>query len=199
MKIHNVEQGTQEWLDLRKLKLTASKADAIAMAGKGLETLCLELVAEYFSNTPTEQYINSDMERGNELESEARNIYSLETGNKVLQVGFVEHSENCGCSPDGLVNDEGLVEYKCPNNKNYIYLLYTDKIDSKYIWQMQMQMLITGRKWCDFVAYNPNFDKYIYIKRVVADLEMQEKLLRGIKLGTEKIQEIVSNIKEKMV
>ncbi len=198
MKIHNLEQGSPEWFEVRKLKLTASNADAIATSGKGLDTLVDELVAEYFATTPEEPYINADMERGNLLEAEARNMYSSISGNVIEQVGFVELDEHVGCSPDGLVNDDGLVEIKCPNNKNYIKLMLTEKIDTKYIWQMQMQMFVTGRKWCDFVAYNPNYSKYILIIRVNADLESQEKIQRGLEKGKAQIKEMVAKLKDKM-
>jgi putative phage-type endonuclease len=197
MIIHNIEQGSAEWFAVRKLKLTASKADAIATAGKGLETLCLELVAEAYSKAEPERYTNEAMERGNQLEAEARGMYeALNDFLQVQEVGFVEYSKFVGCSPDGLVGDDGLVEIKCPQDKTYANYLIIGDIDSKYAWQMQMQMLITGRKWCDYVVYNPNFKRSCIIVRVEADKEKQEKLLAGFKKGEEILKQMIEKMEK---
>lgn len=197
MKIHNFEQRSPEWFAVRKLKLTASKADAIAAAGKGLETLCLELVAENYSLAEPENYTNEAMQRGVELEAEARSMYeALKDFPKIEEVGFVEYSDFVGCSPDGLVDDDGLIEIKCPQDKTYTNYLITGDIDSKYLWQMQMQMLCTGRKWCDYVVYNPNFKRSCVIVRVEDDKEKQEKLLAGFKKGEEILKQMIEKMEK---
>lgn len=197
MLIHNVEQGTEEWFACRLGKLTASVAKTIATAGKGLETLCLEKATEILTGKPTETYKNEAMENGNLLESEARAIYELETGANVAQVGFVEANEYVGVSPDGLVGDDGLIEIKCPTNKTYTQYLLDGKIKPEYYSQMQMQMLITSRAWCDYVVYNPNFKKSIVIKRVFPDDAEIEKIINGLAKGTEMIKEIVNDVNSK--
>jgi len=188
MKIHTMEQGTDEWFEVRKGKMTASHAQAIGSCGKGLETYCWQVVAESFSSGEKEYYTNKDMERGNELEAQAISMYELEKGVTTKAIGFVELNENVGASPDRTVEEEGLAEVKCPNDINFFKALIEKKIESKYEWQMQMQMLVTGRKWCDFVAYNPNFENSLFIMRVYLDPVKQEKLKEGISLGTEKIK-----------
>lgn len=195
MKIHNMPQGSEEWYNIRKLKLTASNAQAIGNQGKGLETLCRQLVCEYLSK-PKDSYTNLDIERGIELEEDARIVYSLNTDNNVQQVGFIEISDYCGCSPDGLIGDDGLVEIKCYSDKHYLDYVLDGIIDSKYIWQMQMQMMLTFRDWCDFVVYNPNFDNEIIIKRITKDIKKQEDLIKGIKLGEKRIKEILKCFKK---
>ena len=190
MKIHTMEQGTDEWFAVRNGKMTASHAQAIGSCGKGLETYCWQVVAESLSSGEKEFYTNKDMERGNELEAQAISMYELEKGVETEIVGFVEHNEYVGASPDRLVGEDGMVEVKCPNDINFFKGLVEKKIDSKYEWQMQMQMFVTGRKWCDFVAYNPNFENSLFIMRVNLDPEKQEKLKQGIALGTEKIKAI---------
>lgn len=195
MIIHDMEQGTPEWHAVRKLKLTASKAQAIATGGAGLETLCFELVADYLSSGEKEQYTNDDIERGKALESEARNMYELYNNIIVKQVGFIEHDEFCGCSPDGLIGDDGLLEIKSPNDKNYIKYMYHKKIETAYDWQIQMQLLVTGRKWCDFMAYSPNFTKSFVIDRFYPVVEKQEKLIAGIDKGTILIKKILDDLK----
>ena len=200
MKLHKVKQGTDKWFELRlKYPLTASHAQAIGNQGKGLETLCWDKLAERESKGVKEVYTNEHLERGNELESEARAIYELETGNAVSEIGFVTNkpiSEVAGCSPDGLVGDDGLVEIKCfADTKHFQMSVNGLKIESQYLWQMQMQLLFTGRKWCDFAVYNPNYEKALLIERVYPDEEMQEKIKAGLKKGEKLIKEIESNLK----
>lgn len=196
MEILNLEQGTQEWFEARKLKMTALNATAIANCGSGLETYIYELCSEFFSKAEKDHYSNDDIERGNILESEARSIYEFETGNSVKEVGFCLYDEFSGCSPDGLVNDDGLVEFKCKNDKNHLKQIIKGEkaIESSYMWQMQMQMLVTGRRWCDFVCYNPNFEKHTLIFRVNADDEKHAKIKEGLEKGKSIIKTIMSKM-----
>lgn len=190
MKIINCEQKSPEWFKVRELKLTASKAQAIGNNGKGLETYITNMMAEYYSSADKENFTSKDTERGNELENVARQMYELEQGVKVEQVGFIEESKYVGCSPDGLVGTNGLLEIKCLNDVNH-YCLIRDgygAIDTQYIWQTQMQMLITKREWCDLVFYNPNFEKSMIIFRIEPNKKTFEKLKEGIKKGQELIK-----------
>lgn len=197
MKIYNFGQNTQEWHAARLGKLTASSAQAIGNCGQGLESLCWEKAAELLTGQIPEQIETEDIRRGHELEDEARFMYSLETGHTVKQVGFIEYNEFVGASPDGLVEAKGLVEIKCKNAVNHLKVLTNKKPDSKYIWQMQMQMLVAERKWCDFVSYNKNFTKMpLIVIRVNADKKMQEELLKGFEIGTKRIQEIISEVEK---
>lgn len=190
MKIHNIEQGTDEWFTLKSGKMSASHAQAISANGKGLETYILEMMAEHYSSAEKENYTNEHMERGNELEYTARGLYELRTGSTVEQVGFVELDEFTGCSPDGLVGEDGLLEIKCPSDKVYFKLLLDGKVDAKYEWQMQMQMLVTGRKWCDYLAFCPNYNPGMKIIRVDRDEAKIEKLRIGLEVGKQIIQDI---------
>jgi putative phage-type endonuclease len=194
--IHNCQQGTDEWLKIRLGKFTASKAQAIATNGKGLDTLVFEKAEEIITGQFKQGYKNADMERGNELESRARNLYELETGNVVNEVGFVELSEYVGCSPDGLVGNDGLFETKCPSFRVYYEFLTTGVINTGYMWQMQMQMLVTDRKWCDYVVYNPVFKSQpIIIKRVERDEKSINKLEVGLQTAQAKLKDILERIK----
>ena len=190
MKIHNFEQRTEDWYNIRKGKMTASNAETIIANGKGLETYIYNLMAEYYSSAEKENYINADMQRGIDLEPEARLEFEFYTGLDVQEVGFVEYNEFIGVSPDGLIGDDGLIEIKCPNDSIYFKLLLNDNIKPEYIAQMQMQMYITDRQYCYFVSYNPNFEKSLYIKKITRDEEMIEKLKKGLDKGTELIKEI---------
>ena len=201
MNQHNVEQKSPEWFELRKqYPLTASEAQAIGNQGRGLETLVMEKMAEKYSTADREQITNEHIERGVELEPQARSLYELETGNEVKEVGFVTNaniSKFGGASPDGLIGNDGLIEIKCfEDSKHFKMTLEEDfEIESKYVWQMQMQMLICERKWCDFVAYNPNYKKSFLIKRITPDLVIQEKIRTGLAMGEQLINKIESKIK----
>ena len=196
MKIHNFEQRTDEWYAIRKGKMTASNAETIIANGKGLETYIYNLMAEYYSSAEKENYLNADMQRGIDLEPEARLEFEFYTDLDVQEVGFIEHNEFIGVSPDGLVGDNGLIEIKCPNDSIYFKLLLSNNIKPEYIAQMQMQMYVTERQYCYFVSYNPNFEKSLYIKKINRDEEMIDKLKKGLERGTELIKEIKKNFRK---
>lgn len=184
---YDIEQGTKEWRDIRKLHFTASNANTIIANGKGLQTLVDDMLSEYYSsgNFPeyTDDYKNYQMKRGNDFEEKARKIYEFETGNKVDTVGFIELDEHIGVSPDGLIGDDGLIEIKNHSDKVFLKLAETKKIDKKYLDQMQMQMFVSGRSWCDYFAFNPNFNP-CYIKiRVNKDVETYKQIVEGLGAG----------------
>ena len=196
MKIHNFEQRTEDWYNIRKGKMTASNADTIIANGKGLETYIYNLMAEYYSSAEKENYINADMQRGIDLEPEARLEFEFYTNLDVQEVGFIEYNDFIGVSPDGLIGDDGLIEIKCPNDSVYFKLLLSDNIKPEYLAQMQMQLYVTDRQYCYFVSYNPNFEKSLYIKKITRDEEMIEKLKKGLDKGTELIKEIKKNFRK---
>ena len=199
MQIHNnIEQGTPEWHDLRNGRLTASNAQAIGNAGKGLETVVMDTMARKYSSAEPENYTNAHMERGNELEPVAIGMYEMENDVKTEVVGFVTSDDGySGCSPDRFLGDSGLIEVKCPSDVNFLKLMIAGikGVDKKYIWQMQMQMLICERNICFFLAYNPNFEKSLICHQFNIDPTMQEKLKLGIVKGGAMMKDIESMIK----
>ena len=196
MKIYKeLLQGTPEWFDIRKGKVTASRAQAIASNGKGLETYINEVVSEYFSSAEKEHYSNIHTERGHELEPVARSMYELMNNVVVDQIGFCEYNEFVGGSPDGLIGTDGMIEIKCPEDKVYFNILMEEKIDSGYDWQCQMNMLILERKWCDLVYYNPDFEKSTKIFRLLPDKEKFEQLQAGFEKSEKKIIEMTAKYK----
>lgn len=194
MKIHNVEQGSPEWFTVRLGKLTGSDAQAIASNGKGLETLIFEKVAERMTGKMKPQYTNEDMTRGNELEALARNSYELESGLLVKRVGFIELDEFTGSSPDGLIGEDGMVEIKCKNDALFAKYMYERKIDSAHNWQIQMNLHISDREWCDYVIFNENFPKTTIITRIQRNETEIAKLRAGISVGIAQIKNILSKI-----
>lgn len=200
MQIHNVEQKTPEWFALRtEYPLTASEAQAIGNQGKGLETLVWEKLAEKYSVGDKDKYTNKDLERGIELEPLARDMYELQTGNKVATLGFVTNhkiSKVGGVSPDGkIIEQNGLIEIKCFEDKKHFKNIVNGlEIESQYMWQMQMQMLFTETEFVDFVTYNPNYKESLLIQRVYPDEVMQDAIKSGLKKG----EELINEIKEKL-
>ncbi len=194
MIIHNIEQQSDAWFAIRKGKMTASHADAIANARTGLNTYIYKILAEQYSSGEVDFYSNKHIERGNDLESIARAMYELENNVVVNQVGFIEHNEYVGCSPDGLVGEDGGIEIKCHDDIAHFRMLVDGELDSKYIWQIQMNLLITDRKWFDYVAFNPNYKQSLIIIRVFPNEAKHQKLLKGFEIG----ENLIKFIKEKI-
>jgi len=195
MKTYNYDQGSEEWFKVRLGKFTGSVAQAIAANGKGLETLVFEKAAEILTSKPKPSYTNDDIERGHEYEDMARNAYEIETGRTVKQVGFVEVDEFVGCSPDGLVEDDGLIEIKCKNDANYARFLYDQKVDPAHNWQIQFNLWVTKREWCDYIVFNENFTKPISVIRIQRNETEIAKLKAGVLTGIAQLKSILEKIK----
>jgi len=180
-----IEQGTPEWQALRIGKLTASRvADMLATVKTGesmsRKNLRADLIAERLTGNKTDSYSNSAMNWGIETEPQARAAYEVFSYNFVDQVPFVDHPTiaNFGCSPDGLVGDEGLIEIKCPNSSTHLEYIETRKPPTKYLTQMMSQMSVTGRRWCDFVSFDPRLPDglKLLVVRIERDDEMVAKI-----------------------
>ena len=173
-----MEQRTTEWHTARLGKVTASRvADVIAKTKSGYgasrANLMADLICERLTGQPASTFTNAHMEWGTEQEPHARAAYSARTGELVEEVGFIDHPRitNSGASPDGLIGDDGLVEFKCPATATHLDTLLAGEVPSKYIPQIQFQMACTGRKWCDFASYDPRLPEHLrmFVKRVERD------------------------------
>lgn len=178
--IEKVEQGTPEWFAARLGNVTASRvADVIAKTKSGYsasrDNYMAQLICERMTNTVAESYTNAAMQWGTETEPLARAAYESIADVLVDEVGYVQHPsiERAGASPDGLIGLFGLLEIKCPNTATHIDTLITKQVPTKYITQMQWQMLCTGRAWCDFVSFDPRLPNglQVFVKRVEFDTE----------------------------
>lgn len=178
-------QGSQEWLQARCGKVTASRiADIMAKTKSGpsasRQSYMAELIAERLTGLPAEKFSNAAMAWGTEKEPEARAAYEFYRSETVKEVGFVIHPtiNQAGCSPDGLVGADGLVEIKCPATSTHLETLLGKMAPSKYVNQMQWQMACTGRQWCDFVSYDPRLPEHmrLFVKRMPRDDRRVEEL-----------------------
>jgi putative phage-type endonuclease len=157
-----IEQGTPEWHELRRGKVTASRvADILAKTKTGAsasrQNYLIELALQRITKTIQPSYTNDAMAWGTATEPQARVAYEVKTGNFVDQVPFIDHPtiKWFGCSPDGLVDKDGLLEIKCPNSATHWEYFKAKEPPKKYFIQMQAQMSVTGAKWCDFVSFDP--------------------------------------------
>lgn len=198
MKIHNdIIQWTEEWFNIRKFKMTASNAKTISVAWKWLDTYINKLVATSYSKWQANNYTNEHMQRWNELEEFARQIYELETWNKVEEVWFIEYSEYIGCSPDWLVWEDWWVEIKClMDEKHFWHIIWTEELDGWHIAQIQMCLWITWRKWWDYIIYNPNYEKSLIIHRILLDEDFILKLKKWLLIWEAKIKSIIKQYEE---
>jgi exodeoxyribonuclease (lambda-induced) len=183
--IDNAEQGTKEWLQARATVITASSMGTCLM---GSNTKCR---SDYMINKATEiltgkavggGYVSPAMRRGNELEPDARKYYTILTGNKVDKVGliYLNKLKRIGASVDGLVGEDGLVEIKCPQLNTHVNYMFANVMPTNYISQVQGQMWVTGRKWCDFISYHPESHKMAFKIRVMRDEDYIQKLSAAV-------------------
>jgi putative phage-type endonuclease len=173
-----IEQGTPEWFAIRCGKVTASRvADVVATTktgwGASRANYAAELIAERLTGEAAEGFTSSTMQWGTDQEPRARASYEFYRNVDVQQVGFVIHPTiaDSGASPDGLVGEDGLIEIKCPNTATHIDTLIKQVIPAKYVTQMMWQMACTGRKWCDFVSYDPRLPEsmQMFVRRIDRD------------------------------
>lgn len=173
-----MEQRTDEWFSARLGCVTASRtADVMAKTKSGYSAsranYMAQLITERLTGQPAEGFSSAAMQWGTETEPQARMAYELMTGETVQETGFVLHPsiKFFGASPDGLVGSDGLLEIKCPNTSTHIDTLLADKVPSKYLTQMHVQMICTGRNWCDFVSFDPRLpgDMSFWMQRVHRD------------------------------
>src|SRR6056297_1519769 len=199
MRIIDCEQGTEEWLKCRLGVPTSSNFKKI-LTPTGLESKQAEgymnlLLAEIITGEVDGMEPNGWMQRGTEIEPVARSWYEMAHNVDVKQVGFVM-ADGYGASPDGLEWDDGLVEIQVPAPQNQVANLLSVKMPSEYIAQIQGQMLVCEREWCDFLSYNPGMPPLLlrierdekYIAALSARLEwfteqLELKRQRLIELG----------------
>ena len=196
----NIEQGSDEWKVARLGHVTASNMADVMSKGKGSAEAIgrykykVRLVAERLTQTAAESFSNAAMEWGVEQEQFAAMEY--EAANNVLtdKTGFWLHPDIkwLGVSPDRLVGHEGLIEVKCPNTTTHLGYLFENKIPTDYFKQIQCQLWVTGRQWCDFVSYDPRLPKRNQL--LIVRTERDESLISEMEAETLKFLDEVENL-----
>lgn len=167
MKVHDVEQRSAAWYALRAGKPTSSEFSKIITSNgkpsKSASDYALMLAAELFAGKPIDAWEgNAWTKRGLAMEAAAIALYEFAFDIQISPVGFVtDDAEEIGCSPDGFVANDGVVELKCLKAKNHIKAILHHRKHGyclpSYVQQAQGQMMICGRAWCDTVFYHPEF------------------------------------------
>lgn len=208
------EQRTEEWVQARLGKVTASRlADVLATTKSGpsasRKNYMAELICETMTGQPYPHFTSKEMEWGTEQEPFARSAYEAEKGVLVEEVGFIRHPdiEGTGASPDGLVGPDGTLEIKCPNTATHIETMLSGKADSRYYAQMQWALECSGRQWCDFVSFDPRMPEGLqfscvrvfrdeeFLKNARAEVvkflaEMEAKVAELRKLGAKNLEPV---------
>lgn len=203
MQIIDVEQGTEEWHKCRMGIPTASNFNKlITSTGRQSESLknyAIYLASEMLVYKNDEDFKSSVMEHGIETENDAIQAYQEYSLNPVKRIGFMRE-KNYGYSPDGLIGKDGLIEVKCPLQKNHAKYLAENKLPTQYVQQVQGGLFVSGRMWCDFVSFHPYFkaDKKLFVKRVFRNEEFIKELdfciKKVIDIRDSYLKKIITNI-----
>lgn len=197
-------QGSDEWFAARLGRATASRfADVLATtktgAGASRKNYLAQLVVERITGQRAESYTNAAMQWGTDTEPLARAAYSAATGNEVQECGFIRHgSLMAGASPDGMVEDDGLIEIKCPNTATHIETLLARRMPSRYQAQVQGQLWIADKLWCDFVSYDSRMpvDLQLAVYRVERDNTYISKLYAEVVAFLIEVEATVEKLNE---
>lgn len=223
--INNAAQHTLDWYRCRLGMITGSNVGLIMKSGKGkpfsdtAESYLYQLVSERTMNPKVicnddlfELYLKQTnittkaMQWGNEQEENARSLYSIKTGLKMMEVGSCKHDtiEKFASSPDGFYYNENTgekicLEIKCLSQKEYMKYLdsVTDgeslcKMNSQYFYQCHAHMMVTGATATDFVVYNPFQDIPIYIVRIEKDENIAQEIAERVMLANQFIEEKIA-------
>jgi len=196
MRIDQNEQGSPEWLAAR-LGIPSASMFAKIVTTKGAwstsaDTYINQLVAERLTGEREEVFQSHHMIRGTELEPDARDLYSLMTDSEVTEVGFCLHDTlAAGCSPDGLIGEDGGLEIKCPAPSTHVEYLRGGVLPSKYKQQVMGCLWITGREWWDFVSYHPT------MKPLIVRVERDEEYIAALENCVTKAVHLIEQNVEK--
>lgn len=185
-----LQPGTSEWMALRCGSVGASDAPRVVRRMKSggysadRESLLAEKVLERLTGVATDRVKTAAMLMGLEREPVARLTYALIRGVEVAEVDPMPHPSIVGAhaSPDGLVG-KGLIEIKCPQPAAHLNTLISEAVSEDYLVQMQWQMAVTGRAWCDYASFNPDFppEMRLWVRRIPRDPKRIAELEREIK------------------
>lgn len=173
----DLTQGTDEWANVRRGLLTASVIGQLITPSTmkvadnpKSRAIVAELAAERITGFTDEHYASDDMLRGHDVEPLALDAYEKRTGNPVTTLGFMVNDDrgfSLGYSPDGLVDDDGLVEVKSRRPKKHLQTILADAVPPENVAQCQAALFVSGRDWCDYVSFSGGMP--LYIKHVEPD------------------------------
>lgn len=168
IEVFDFPQGSPEWFKARLGIPTASEFAAVKAKGEGKtrRTYMMKLIGEILTGECMEGYSNAHMERGKEMEPDARNLYAFRMDVEPIQVGFVRNGRK-GASPDSLIGLNGMCEIKTKLPHLQAEVLLADRLPPEHIAQCQGNLWVAEREWIDFVSYWPRMP--LFVKRVYRD------------------------------
>jgi hypothetical protein len=186
---YNIEQGTEEWHAIRWAKIGGSSAKGLFIKS---DTLMMDVLAEYSEQfTMSNSYQNDAMQRGAELEPEARFALEQYTGLKFLSVGWIQsiNIPLIGISPDGITEDESICcEIKCPGAKKHLQTCFDDEIPLDNLAQCVHYFTVNPKlQRLIFVSYRPESIKSLFVKELTCN--------DSVNLGT-KAKPVIKTINE---
>jgi putative phage-type endonuclease len=202
-----VEQGSDEWKALRLGHVTASNIADIMAKGRGGESITrrkykMRIVAERMTEQSEAGWSSAAMEWGTTQEPFARSAYEVANSTFVDRTGFWLHPtiKWVGVSPDGLVGDDGLVEIKCPNSTTHLDWLLAGKVPAEHMKQIQCQLWVTGREWCDFISFDPRVkhSKQLFVKRTHRDEELIKEMEREVHVFLQEVEQCITDLENKL-
>lgn len=200
MIVLDCEQGSSEWFAARLGIPTASMFATVMASGRGggesktRKTYMNKLAGERITGEPAEAYTNHHMERGQIMEAEARDLYAFMRDVDPVKVGFVR-TDIAGASPDSLIGDNGLLEIKTKLPHLHIDCLIANRLPPDHVAQVQGQLLVCEREWCDFVSYWPKMPPLIV--RVERDEKYIDKLASEVLQFADELDELEQTIRAK--
>lgn len=198
VQIIDCVQGEPEWFEARLGIPTASEFSSVLAKGRGggdsltRRKYMMKLAGEILTGQPMDSFSNAHMERGKEMEAEARSYYSIVHGVEVQQVGFIRNGDK-GYSPDGLIGTEGAAEIKTKLPHLLIDTLVRDQVPPEHMAQLQGGLWVSEREWIDFVAYWPGLP--MFCKRVTRDEAYIAKIASAVADFNEELAAMVEQIR----
>lgn len=198
IQIFNCEQNTPEWFAARAGIPTASEFHTVMASGRGggesktRKTYLYKLAGEVITAKTVEGYTNAHMDRGHEMEADARQMYSFICDADIESVGFVRNGDK-GASPDGLIGDRGMFEAKSKLPYLLIECLMRDDFPPEHKAQCQGALWVAEREWIDIVVYWP--DLPLFVKRAYRDEAYIASIATAVKQFNEELAEIVEKVR----
>ena len=204
IKHHNFEQKSDEWINARLGKITGSGINQLFGTSLASTRYLSKKASEILTNSTSDSDISNliHVQRGLLFEREAREKYTLATFTEVDNIGLIELDDYTACSPDGLVGADGIIEIKVPDTYNYLSNIFkitengSKGIAKEYYEQMQFNLYVSRRQWCDYIMYNPFYSQYndgLFIYRVEVNYEMQSKIKKILAVSIQKIQKMLND------
>lgn len=195
MQVHSMPQGTPEWFAVRRGLPTASCFSTIMAKGKGgadsktRQTYLYKLAGERITGDPMEGFTNHHMERGHEMEPQAREMYAFLNDVAPEQVGFITNGPK-GCSPDSLIGADGMLEIKTKLPHLMLAVHEGGGFPSEHRAQCQGQLWVAEREWIDLICYWPKMPPYIV--RATRDEEFIKQLSDAVDQFNEELEAVVA-------